>query len=216
MTKSPKQLLEIANDFARTYMGQFDASHDYQHIVRVRKLAEVIKMQERALHPDISYDSDIVALASLLHDVGDRKYLPSGYDAGSMVENFLLEHDAAPTLARTVQAIVTRVSYSAEVKDPGGLQTALSKYPELAIVQDADRLDAIGAVGIGRAFTFSAAKGDKNAMAAAVAHIPEKLLKLEGLMKTDTGRSMAKVRTERLRMFMAWWREETSGFPLEC
>jgi HD superfamily phosphodiesterase len=88
-------------------------------------------------------------------------------------------------------------------------------YVELAVVQDADRLDALGAVGIGRCFTFLGAQGKKYLgpgepwdMNNAIAHFQEKLVRLEGMMKTQTGREMARVRTQRLVEFRKWWEEE--------
>lgn len=81
-------------------------------------------------------------------------------------------------------------------------------------MQDADRLDAIGAIGIGRTFTFLGAQGKKFAkegeweMGNCIEHFVEKLERLEGMMKTETGRGMARVRTERLGVFRGWWEEE--------
>ncbi|KAH0559017.1 hypothetical protein GP486_004370 [Trichoglossum hirsutum] len=190
-------------------MSRFDASHDYQHVLRVLSLARHIEAKERALHPEIRYDADVVTLASLLHDVGDRKYLQDNQAAGGMVEGMLLKQGAPPELAAKVQTIVTHVSYSCEVADPMKVREVISKHPELAAVQDADRLDALGAVGIGRAFTFGATKRAEGGMARTMEHFTEKLEKLEGMMKTETGREMARLRTERLRMFRSWWEEET-------
>ena len=102
--------------------------------------------------------------------------------------------------------IVNHVSYSSEIKDLEKVQKMIAKHPELAIVQDADRLDALGAPGIARCVAYNAVKGRK--LEDAVEHFEEKLVRLEGLMKTETGKEMARVRTERLRVFMGWWEEE--------
>lgn len=83
----------------------------------------------------------------------------------------------------------------------------IKEYPELAVVQDADRLDAIGAVGIGRAFAFGGAKG--RTLGSTMEHFDDKLLKLEGMMKTDIGRRLAKERTERMALMKQWWEMET-------
>ena len=73
-------------------------------------------------------------------------------------------------------------------------------------MQDADRLDALGAIGVGRTFTYGGAKG--RGLADTIRHFEEKLVKLEGMMKTGEGKRMARVRSERISMFMQWWGEE--------
>lgn len=187
-------------------MSKYDNSHDYQHILRVVSNANRILQDEPKSDPP--YDTTSLFLAALLHDVGDHKYAKPGEDIESQVRNVLLEHGASTDLAAKVQTIVKHVSYTNEVRNPQSVISVLMQYPELAIVQDADRLDAIGAVGIGRAFSFGAAKFPEQAMGRAVEHFDEKLLKLEGMMKTNAGKKMAKRRTEVLREFAREWREE--------
>lgn len=121
----------------------------------------------------------------------------------------LLSLGTEAELAAAVQAVVSGVSYSAERKNPLSTQSTLLAHPELAIVQDADRLDAIGAVGIGRTFTYGGAKGSRG-MEETIEHFTEKLEKLEGMMKTGEGKRMARERTKRLRDFRSWWEEETA------
>lgn len=79
-------------------------------------------------------------------------------------------------------------------------------------MQDADRLDALGAVGIGRAFAYGGAKG--RGMRETMGHFEEKLGRLEGMMKTGEGRRMARERSERVAVFRGWWGEEMESVGL--
>lgn len=208
-------LFTAINTYVHTYMSQYDNSHDYQHILRVVSNANVILREETKANPSVSYDTNSLFLAALLHDVGDHKYAPPGSDVSRQVHDVLISHGASADLAAKVQIIVTHVSYSNEVRSPKSVVNVLAQYPELAIVQDADRLDAIGAVGIGRCFSFGAAKFPDQAMGRAIDHFEEKLVKLEGMMKTQVGRRMAKRRTEVLAKFMLEWKsEEDLSFEL--
>lgn len=193
--------------YVSKYMAQYDASHDYHHIQRVLRIAKTIEARELTLNPTTRYRSEIVTLASLLHDVGDKKYLKPSQDGTIMVEEVLVSCGADAALAKEVQIIVNHVSYSSEVKDAASVQSCLSRYPELGVVQDADRLDAIGAVGIGRCFAYTAAVGG-GTLEVAIAHFQEKLEKLESMMKTQSGKEMAVVRTQRIKEFRGWWIEE--------
>ncbi|KAL1846212.1 hypothetical protein Plec18167_002320 [Paecilomyces lecythidis] len=238
MTTSTDSLILSMTTFVTDYMSGHDPSHNPAHIHRVVQLAQTILEAERALSPSAAYDSTVVTLAALLHDIGDRKYLPlppaSNADINganpspnlnpqTMVEQALISAGADASLAARVQTIVSNVSYTHEKKNPEQVRRLIDEegYKELAIVQDADRLDALGAVGIGRCFTFLGAQGKKHVapggewvMDGAIEHFVEKLEKLEGMMKTETGKKMARVRTERLRIFRTWWEEET-GFKVE-
>jgi uncharacterized protein len=201
-------LIPKVTAFVEKYMSRYDGSHDFDHIKRVVGLAHLIyrecKEDEEGRE---ELDLHVITLAALLHDVGDKKYLEEGQDANTLVLATLLGFGAPEDLAIKVQRIVLGVSYSSEIKDLAQVRSLISKYPELAVVQDADRLDAIGAVGIGRTFTFGGAKGGRH-MRETVQHFGDKLEKLEGMMKTSPGKRLAKERTERLKMFRGWWEEE--------
>ncbi|KAG9247376.1 hypothetical protein BJ878DRAFT_532626 [Calycina marina] len=201
-------LIPQVTQFVEKYMSNYDGSHDFNHIRRVVGLAHLIYNEMKEDPFDSSeLDLHVITLAALLHDVGDKKYLELGQDANTLVLATLLGLGAPEDLAIKVQRIVLGVSYSSEIQDPTQVTAMILKYPELAVVQDADRLDAIGAVGIGRTFTFGGAKGARN-MDETLQHFEDKLEKLEGMMKTEPGRQMARERTARLIMFKAWWQGE--------
>lgn len=194
-------------DYVKGYMANFDPSHDIRHIQRVVSLAKRIQAET----PGTS--ADIVTLCALLHDVGDKKYLKPGEDSSRLIYTILRSYGVSEALAEKVQTICLGVSFSSEIKDPERVVALIKEHPELAVVQDADRLDAIGAVGIGRAFAFG---GDRNrVMDETVDHFPEKLVLLEGMMKTDAGRLLARERTRRVQMMQEWWQEETASHAEE-
>ncbi|UNI20723.1 hypothetical protein JDV02_006788 [Purpureocillium takamizusanense] len=202
-------LVAKVTEYVREYMSHYDGSHDFSHIQRVLALAQHIQASEPSTSSSPSSSRLVVTLAALLHDVGDRKYLKPGEDGTRLVHDVLRSMGADAALAERVQAICLGVSYSSEVKDPARVTALLAAHPELAAVQDADRLDAIGAVGIGRTFAFGGARG--RGLGDTMEHFDDKLLRLEGMMKTDEGRKLARVRTERLETMQRWWKEETEA-----
>lgn len=214
-----EELIQSIDAYVKDYMSHYDASHDYNHIQRVLRVAHVIldKEREESLahqSPKASkprYNETLVTLGALLHDVGDRKYLEPGQDAAKLVRDVLIERGCPAGLADEVQDLVLHVSFSTEKKDPQKVLSKIATLPELAIVQDADRLDAIGAVGIARCFTFGGAKNRGDGLDGSIDHFKEKLELLEGMMKTKTGRDMARQRTERLKVFRQWWESENEG-----
>ena len=256
--KLKKRLLEKTREFVKEYMSQpqFDASHDYNHVLRVVALSFEILRVEQNMFKKIVFDGTLVELVALMHDIDDHKYQtpanrPDGYPSPpsdtdpqpqptpcdidpsnpaqnqpapnpinvnhhpqnapyvqSSVEFHLLQLGWPIHVASKVAAITPFISYTTETTNKPGFASAIARYPELAIVQDADRLDAIGATGIGRAFTYGGAKAREGGMAGTMKHFGEKLVKLEGMMKTGEGKRLAVARAERLRIFGRWWLEE--------
>ncbi|KAI1360204.1 HD domain-containing protein [Xylaria arbuscula] len=204
-------LIASVTKYVEAYMANYDGSHDFHHIQRVLGLAKYIHA-----HADGAPERDpqVVILSALLHDVGDKKYLKPGEDASSLVNDLLISYGAPEELATKVQAVCLGVSYSSEIKDPARVQELIKVCPELAVVQDADRLDAIGGIGIGRVFTFTGAR-TKASMDDSIQHFHDKLLKLQSMMKTDIGRQLAEERTQRMKEFLKWWGEESAFFGAE-
>ncbi|ETI19314.1 hypothetical protein G647_09146 [Cladophialophora carrionii CBS 160.54] len=190
---------------------RFDASHDFAHVKRVVTnaltiLKKVEDQRKRQALPALNPLS--VILGALLHDVEDKKYVTVSAEqqAGSL-RKAVTQVGLSESYAEHIQLLVDGVSYSSEVKNPERVEKLIELIPELAVVQDADRLDAIGAIGIGRCFTFGGAKGARS-LSDSIQHFDDKLLKLEGMMKTDAGRAMARERSSRIRDFMGWWKDE--------
>jgi uncharacterized protein len=189
-------------------MSRYDCSHDFNHILRVVGLAKHILAEESKANPDKKLHKQAILLAALLHDVGDKKYAKPGEHAEQMVSEILTRNGCPPRFVAKVSLIVENVSYSNETKRPQLVKAIIGAHPELAIVQDADRLDAIGAVGIGRVFAFGAVKDTGRGLQGSIDHFTDKLEKLESMMKTNTGKRLARERTIRLREFRSWWEEE--------
>lgn len=183
--------------FVKKTLANAEAGHDWFHIERVYKNALRINAIEKA-------DALVVALAALLHDIADAKFNNGDEEIGPRIAgDFLHSINLDPALVEHVQEIIRNLSYKASL----GLITFQSK--ELDVVQDADRLDAIGAIGIARAFTYGGYKNRvlydpeikpvlnmskeeyKNTTAPTINHFYEKLLLLKDLMKTGEGRKMA-------------------------
>jgi uncharacterized protein len=215
-----RDLINKASKYVEKYMNLFDGSHDFSHIRRVLGTSHQIYSQitkastgNSAKNGNQPLDLEVITLCALFHDVGDRKYLKEGENQKTLVQDLLLSFGADIEFAMKVQTICLAVSYSEEKKDPAYVQDLIAKYPELAIVQDADRLDAIGAVGIGRVFTYGGAKTTRG-MEGSIEMTEIKLFELERMMKTGPGREIARDRTEKLRIFRGWWDEEVEAGKL--
>jgi len=204
-----QQIILKAEEYVRAELKGNDGSHDWFHIDRVRKLAYMIAKTENLVH------LDVVVLAALLHDIKDWKYSGSETAGADAARTFLLENNYPSDKVELVCRVIANIGFKNEL---GG---AIETFPELAVVQDADRLDAIGAVGIARTFTYGGARNraiydpatppdpaitKESYMKSAtptVNHFYDKLLKLKDLMKTETGRSYAEKRHQFMESFLA-------------
>lgn len=206
------QVITKVTAFVQKYFQdpRFDASHDFKHVLRVTAVAiKILEKEQQNMRAKgkPEYDPYTVILGALLHDIDDRKYRINGSQDIPLAQQELVKLGLDSSKAAKIQILVDGVSYSSEKKSPQRVRDLLITVPELAIVQDADRLDAIGAVGVGRCFAYGAAKTTRD-LAGTMEHFDDKLFKLEGMMKTDTGRQLGREYSARLRQFQSWWQEE--------
>lgn len=190
-------------DKVRGIYEQFDASHDYQHIERVYQNALAILLTETEA------DAEVVKIAVLLHDVSDKKYT----DSKEQENKLIAELSVSEEKKQHIRDCIAQVSYN------GGNELEATSL-EAKIVRDADRLDAIGAIGIARTFAYGGAKGRKlydkeedarmdmteeeyrNKNTSSVTHFYEKLLLLKDLMVTEKGKQMANERHQFMVQFL--------------
>ncbi|XP_062149921.1 uncharacterized protein LOC133858466 [Alnus glutinosa] len=218
-----KETVRNAEELVERAMRGNDASHDAAHVWRVRELALSLAREEGLFsNPD---SMEIVELAALLHDIGDYKYLRDPSDE-KIVENFLEQECIEEHKKMKILQIIKGMGFKEEV---AGLANG-ELFPELGIVQDADRLDAIGAIGIARCFTFGGSRSRvlhdptiqprsdlskeqymKKDEQTTVNHFHEKLLKLKDLMKTKAGRKRAERRHKFMEEFLKEFYEEWDG-----
>jgi uncharacterized protein len=213
-----KKLVDEAAAAVRKAMEGEGSGHDWWHVWRVRRLAERIARTEPKA------DRAVVALGALLHDLGDWKFHGGDEEAAPREAGRLLSRlGATKDLVLRVQAVCREVSYKgAGVADrPTSLETR--------IVQDADRLDAIGAIGIARTFAYGGAKqrsmyepGEKPVLHRSFAaykksrghtinHFHEKLLLLKDRLHTREARRLAKDRHAYLVAFLKRFHREWEG-----
>lgn len=187
------RILETLERFVLQAMGENDPAHDGAHVKRVVSLTrELLKAYPRA-------DSFRAELLAWLHDLNDDKLAHcTGVDS---IAAFLRAEGVGTEEIDFVCSALPYISFRKHPKLAAG--TAI----EICIVQDADRLDAMGAVGIARTFAFGGAKG--RPLEESIAHFEEKLLRLAGLLNTPEARELAKPRQALLETFFRQYKEES-------
>jgi uncharacterized protein len=204
-------------DFVQKTLTNAEAGHDWFHIERVFKTAQNINKQENG-------DELVVAFAALLHDIADPKFNNGDEELGpNMAASFLTSIAVEAEVIAHVKLIIQNMSFKNSFDGAG----FTSK--EMKIVQDADRLDAIGAIGIARAFTYGGFKNRvlynpavlpeahlskesyKNTTAPTINHFYEKLLLLKDMMNTETGKAMAVERHNFMLLYLEHFYKEWEG-----
>lgn len=211
-------LVHATISFVKKQLENAEGGHDWFHIERVYKLA--LRIAENEANIDVL----VVQLAALLHDIADSKFYNGDETIGpQLAREFLTEQQLPENQLEHVIAIIENSSFK------GGNETQTFFSKELAIVQDADRLDAIGAIGIARTFNYGGFKNRplydptippnlqlskeeyKSSTAPTLNHFYEKLLRLKELMHTQTARELAAQRHQFMEQFLSRFYAEWEG-----
>ena len=201
------ELIEKTKNYVEKTLAGAESGHDASHAFRVHKNACDISKEEMC-------NALVVELAALLHDIADAKFNNGDEEKGvEIASTFLRKENVSEQDIDSIAFIIKNISFRK------GMPTEMT--PELAIVQDADRLDAIGAIGIARAFSYSGYKcrpfydtsvlpntPESKTNPNSINHFYEKLLLLKDLMNTQKGRKLAEQRHNFLELYLQqFWAE---------
>ena len=210
-----KTVISDALEFVRDVFGNDYSGHDYFHTLRVYKLATRIAEEENA-------DIMIVQLAAMLHDVDDVKLSPETHANKDRAVEFLRKHGVPEEMIKTICGIIDEVSFK-------GTDSVVPETFEGKCVQDADRLDALGAIGIARAFAYGGShdrvihdpsiepnlhmNADEyhNHVSTTINHFYEKLFLLRDLMNTDAAKKIAEQRENYMKSYISEFLDEWEG-----
>ncbi|MBE5948364.1 MAG: HD domain-containing protein [Lachnospiraceae bacterium] len=210
-----QNIIDNALEYVKEVFETDYSGHDYFHTFRVYKTATNIAIKEKA-------NLEIVQLAALLHDVDDVKLSPETHTNKDKARSFLRINSVEETTMEAICQIIDEISYK-------GKDSVIPKTLEGKCVQDADRLDAIGAIGIARAFAYGGnhnrvihnpninpnldmdAKEYRNHISTTINHFYEKLFKLKDLMNTDIAKIIAQDRERYMKEYISEFMDEWEG-----
>lgn len=211
---NPK-IIDDALDFVKQIFSTDFSGHDYFHTLRVYKMAVKIAQEEGA-------NQEIVALAALLHDVDDIKLSPETHEHKERAVAFLRQHAVDEVIIQAICTAIDEVSFS-------GTDSVIPSTLEGMCVQDADRLDALGAVGIARTFAYGGSHGRAmydpdepptlnmsgkeyhSHKSTSLNHFYEKLFLLANMMNTRSGKKLGKAREKYMRKYVDEFLDEWNG-----
>jgi uncharacterized protein len=217
MTKDQLQHIELTEAFVKQTLESAEGGHDWFHVERVYKNALLISKNENV-------NDYVVALSALLHDIADSKFYNGNERIGPQrAREFLFGLNVDSVVIEHVVNIIENVTFK------GGHDPRTFSSAELDVVQDADRLDALGAIGIARTFNYGGFKNRKlydpeikpdlhmtkdvykASTAPTINHFYEKLLLLKDLMNTKTGKKIALNRHNYMEAFLKQFYAEWNG-----
>ena len=211
------EIIEDAKKFVQQQLTNAEGGHDWFHILRVYNNSLLISKRENV-------NEFVVSLGALLHDIADSKFHDGNENVGPKVaREFLFKHDVDSAVIEHVVKIIENISFK------GGNETQKFRSPELDVIQDADRLDAIGAIGIARCFNYGGFKDRSlynpdikpnlnmskeeyiSSDSPTINHFYEKLLLLKDRMNTKTGRQIAEKRHQFMMSYLDQFYAEWNG-----
>lgn len=210
-----ENIIKNGIEFVKDYFKNDFSGHDYFHTLRVYNTARHIAVKEKG-------DLFIVSLAALLHDVDDIKLSMSTHKNKDNARRFMESNNLSNEIIEKVICIINDISYK-------GTDTKPSKILEGKIIQDADRLDAIGAIGIARAFAYGGSHNRvmhdpdqlpklnisseeyRNHVSTTINHFYEKLFNLKDLMNTNTAKEIAVSKETYMKDFIDRFLKEWDG-----
>ena len=214
-----EQIIQNTITFVKKELKDAEGGHDWFHIERVFKNALLISKEEKV-------DIFVVSLAALLHDIADPKFHNGDENLGPKIATqFLIEQKVPKEIGQHVVKIIKNVSFKNSLEDDSKQFTS----KELEVVQDADRLDAIGAIGIARCFNYGGFKDRalydpeiipnltmtkeeyKTSTAPTINHFYEKLLLLKDKMNTTSGKKIAESRHQFMETYLQQFYDEWNG-----
>ena len=217
LTGEQQRVVQKTEEFVRARLGGEGSGHDWWHVHRVHQNAQMLARTE-------SVDLFIVQLGALLHDIADWKFHGGDHEAGCRIaEEWLTGLGLSDPQIQHISSIIADISFR------GAGEVSPMKTLEGMVVQDADRLDALGAIGIARTFTYGGYKGRpmydpeikpqrhetfeqyKNSEGTSINHFYEKLLLLKDLMNTETARRIAGQRHAFIEQYLAQFLSEWGG-----
>lgn len=217
MTSDELKQIELTKTFVKQTLKTAEGGHDWFHIERVYKNSKLIAKNE-------TVDNFVVALGALLHDIADSKFHNGDGTIGPQkARAFLFSINVDSVVIEHVVKIIENISFK------GGNVTQQFSSKELDVIQDADRLDALGAIGIARTFNYGGFKNHKlydpnippklnmtkeeykNSKAPTLNHFYEKLLLLKDRMNTNTGKQIALQRHQYMESFLKQFYDEWNG-----
>jgi uncharacterized protein len=212
-----EHIIEATEKFVKKELEGAEGGHDWWHIHRVRQRARLIAQKEKA-------DLLVVELGALLHDIADAKFHDGNEEIGpAKAVAFMQTLNIPADTIKHVENIIRHISFK------GGNDVSKFYSPELGVVQDADRLDALGAIGIARAFNYGGFRNRalydpaikpqlqmtqeayRSSNAPTINHFYEKLLLLKDRMNTATGKALAEEKHAFMETFLEKFYAEWEG-----